>query len=162
MPNIALIPEAASRVPMLSTVVDGFSDVGHGIDSTSGGAPLEHGARVTDHIIANQPTLTMTGSVSGHPEAPGSTPIAAWAVIRRLHESVTPFEVITPFGRYSEMYISRLRNRQVGRGFFFTMELAGILRVGAAVATDDSAVSGPAQGRTGTVERGRVATALTT
>ena len=156
MPNVALIPNAATTIAALTAVVDGFPDGTHRLETTTGGEPLEDGRQVTDHAVARQARLTLTGWVSDFNG--GNRPHDAWETIRRLHKSVTTVDVITEWGVYREMLIRRAEAPQVNRGMRFTLELEEVLRVG--VVDNElppEQLSGPAEGRSGTVQRGRVA-----
>ena len=155
MPNVALIPGADSRVPLLTGLVDGYPTTEHRLETTTGGEPLEDGARITDHAVARQALLTLEGWVSDW-ESP-DRPRAAWERIRELHKAVTPLEVITEWGRYTEMLIRRAETTQTGRGMRFRIELEEIVRVGVTESElPPDTVSGPAAQRTGNVERGRI------
>ena len=64
MPNVALIPDAATMIDAFTVFVDGFSDATHKISTITGGEPLEDGTQATDHAVARQDQLTLTGWVS--------------------------------------------------------------------------------------------------
>ena len=141
---------------MLTAVVDGYPEGTHKLETVTGGEPLEDGRSVTDHAVARQDRLVLTGWVSDFNG--GERPREAWETIRRLHRAVTPLNVVTEWGRYSEMIIRRAEAPQTTRGMRFTLELEQIIRVGV---TDqelpEEEVEGPADGRSGEQERGRVA-----
>ena len=155
MPNIALIPSAATSIAALTAVIDGFPTGTHKLESTTGGEPLEDGRSVTDHVVAREERLVLNGWVSDFNG--GNRPGEAWETIRRLHKSVTTLTVVTEYGTYPEMIIYRAEAPQESRGLRFTLELHEILRSGV---TDSElppqTLSGPAAGRSGEVERGRV------
>lgn len=93
MPNAALIPETRTEIAPLMAVVDGFPDAVHRLETATGGEPLEDGRQVTDHAVARQDKLTLTGWVSDFNG--GDRPRAAWDEIRRLGKALIPFTVIT-------------------------------------------------------------------
>ena len=88
----------------------------------------------------------------------GARPGEALAVLRRLHKAEIPFAVITEDGVYPEMLIRRYEFPRFARGVRFTLELEEVQRVGV---TDSelpaASLAGPAVGRSGEVDRGRVA-----
>ena len=128
MPNVALIPRAETRIAPLVAVVDGFPDLTHKLETTTGGEPLEDGRAVTDHAVARQSRLVLTGMVGDLNG--GDRPREAWETIRRLHKEVAVFTVITEWGTYQEMIIRRAEAPQRARGMRFTLELEQIIRVG--------------------------------
>ena len=156
MPNVAFIPDSETRIAPLSAVVDGFPEVTHKIETTTGGEALEDGTDVTDHAVARQDRLVLTGWVSDFNG--GERPAEAWATIRRLQKDEIVFAVLTEWGMYPEMIIRRAEAPQAARGMEFTLELEEVIRVGVeASALPASVLSGPAAGRSGEVDRGRVA-----
>ncbi len=158
MPNVALIPGAGTVISVFADLVDGYPDGAHKLETTTGGEPLEDGREVTDHAVARQARLSLTGWVSDFNG--GDRPLMAWEEIRRRHKAVKPVAVLTEWGAYPEMLIRRAEAPQTARGMRFTLELEEVIRVGV---TDTDLppgnVSGPAQGRSGEVYRGRVALA---
>lgn len=155
MPNVAIVPSAATRIPIIEGVVDGFPEAIHRLETSTGGEPLEDGRQVTDHAVARQAHLTLTGWVSNF--RGGDRPGRAWGTIQRLHRSVTPVRVITEWGVYDEMLIFRAEAPQTSRGLRFTLELREVLRVGVTdTELPEGELSGPATGRSGEVQRGRV------
>ena len=155
-PNIALIPGSETRIQPLIAVVDGFPHATHKLETSTGGEPLENGRQVTDHAVARQAKLTLTGWVSDFKGA--GRPRAAWEAIQRLHDSLTPIRVVTEWGTYPEMLIRRAEAPQRTRGMRFILELEELLRVGiidTELPPED--LSGPAANRSGEVQRGRVA-----
>ena len=155
MPNRALIVSAATTISVLARFVDGYPEATHKLETTTGGEPLEDGRRVTDHAVARQDRLTLTGWVSDFNG--GDRPRAAWEEIRRLHKSVQTVRVVTEWGTYREMLIRRAEAPQNTRGMQFTLELEELIRVGVVDSElPASQVSGPASGRSGEINRGRV------
>ena len=87
----------------------------------------------------------------------GNRPADAWGEIRRLHKAAKTVAVITEWGVYPEMIIRTAEAPQAARGMRFTLELEEVLRVGVEdTSLPPHAVSGPADGRSGEVHRGRV------
>ena len=155
MPNVALIPGAGTQIAALAAVVDGYPEASHKLATTTGGEPLEDGRAVTDHVVARQEELELTGWVSDFNG--GDRPHDAWEALRRLHRDAEPVAVLTEWGSYPEMIIREAQARQVGRGMRFTLKLEQIIRVGVTDADLPSGqLSGPASGRSGQVNRGRV------
>ena len=155
MPFVALIPGSATSIPMLGAYVDGYPQATHKLETTTGGAPVEDGRKVTDHAVARAAKLTLTGYMSGL--TGGNRPHDAWDEIRRLHKAAKTVAVITEWGLYPEMLIASAEAPQTARGMRFTLELEEILRVGVeASELPPDAVAGPATGRSGEVHRGRV------
>ena len=162
MPNYALIPGAETRIEPLSLYIDGYPEGVHKLETTTGGEPVEREdegrrsrRRATDHAVARAERLVLTGWVSDFNG--GDRPARAWAEIRRLHKKAEPLVVLTEWGVYPEMLIRRAEAPQTARGMRFTLELEQVIRVGV---TDNSLspanLSGPAAGRSGNVDRGRV------
>ena len=128
MPNVALVPRAATSIPVLVGIVDGFPTTTHRLETTVGGEPLEDGRQVTDHAVAREERLTLTGLVS---DFRGSQkPADAWKAVRELHQTLTPLRVVTEWGVYKEMLIFRCEAVTKGRGLQFTLELHEVIRVG--------------------------------
>ena len=128
MPNVALIPGSATEIAPLSAVVDGFPELTHKLETTTGGEALEDGTDVQDHAVARQERLVLQGWVSDFNG--GDRPREAWETIRRLQKSETPFAVLTEWASYREMIIRRAEAPQTARGMRFTLELEEIKRVG--------------------------------
>lgn len=155
MPNIALIPDAVTEIPPLVGIVDGYPEERHRLETVVGGEPLEDGRDVTDHAVARQARLELTGWVSDFNG--GDRPRAAWETIRRLHKDLTTVVVQTEWGRYEEMIIRRAETHKQSRGLRFLLELHEILRVGVTdLDLPMGTTSGPAMARSGEVDRGRV------
>ena len=155
MPNVALIPAAATRVPALMAVVDGFPDTTHKLKLDKSDEPLEDGTSITDHAVTLPEGLVLTGWVSDING--GSRPGQAWQEIRRLNRVKTPLTVVTECGIYRQMLIDEVDGAQAGRGGRFTMQLKEIKRVGNPQRSlPPGGVFGPAFDRTGSVDRGLV------
>ena len=157
MPNAVLIPQSGTTVERLGIeYVDGWPEVTHKIETNIGGEPLEDGREVTDHAVARQDRLVLTGWVSDFTSGSGKQR-AAWTRIRELHDAVTPLRVVTEWGVYDEMLIDRAEAPQTTRGMRFTLELREIKRVGITDTTlTEDRVSGPAEGRGSGTDVGRV------
>lgn len=155
MVNVALIPNSATEIAVLDAFVDGYPEATHRLEIVTGGEPLEDGRNVTDHAVARQEKLVLLGWVSDI-NFGADRPAAAWARLRELHNAETIFAVVTEWGEYPEMIITRAEAAQRTRGMQFTLELEQIIRVGI---TDNDLpaeqLSGPAEGRSGEVTRGR-------
>lgn len=167
MPNIALIPSRATRIPLLEAVVDGFPEVQHSLRVSTGGAPLETGARVTDHAVAMPPTLELQGLVSNMRAVAETADTAfslqrpdpgadAWNALKRLVDEVEPVEVITPWAVYAEMLIRDASAKDTSGGMSFSMRLESILRVGARALPIAASATGPAAERQSEVQRGKL------
>ena len=153
MPNMALIPHAATRIAPLVGLVDGYPTATHKLETTTGGAPIEDGRQVTDHAVARQAKLELTGWVSDFNG--GNRPHDAWEEIRRLHKASKAVTVITEWGVYPEMLIVSAEAPQTARGLRFTLVLEEVIRVGVTDADlSAGAISGPASGRSAEVARG--------
>ena len=100
MPNVALIPAAATRVSLLTAVVDGFPETTHALKLDKSDEPLEDGTSVTDHAVTLPEGLVLTGWVSDI--RGGSRPGRAWDEIRRLNRAKTPLTVVTEWGTYTQ------------------------------------------------------------
>ena len=97
MPNVALIPRAATRIGVLTAVVDGFPNTVHKLETLTGGEPIEDGRQVTDHAVAKEERLTLTGLVSDFNG--GNKPAEAWEAIRKLQRTSTSPPRRAPAGR---------------------------------------------------------------
>ena len=155
MPNIALIPGSTPQLP-LTAVVDGFPAEQHKVSVELGGEPVEDGVEATDHAVFSKEEVILTGWVSSW--RGGRTPARAWSTVRRLARTVTPITLITEWGTYPEMLIAEADAPKDARGMRFTVKLVWINRVGVMDSELPAGqVSGPASGRSGNVQRGRVA-----
>ena len=163
MPNQALIVGAGIEVLALGTIVDGFPSATHKLETTTGGEPVEQrqddGRRstvgATDHAVARPERLVLEGWASEFNG--GDRPAQAWDALRRLHKAAQPTTVITEWGVYRNMIMRRCEAPQTARGLRFTIEFEEIIRVGV---VDNQMparnLQGPAAGRSGNVDRGRV------
>ena len=161
MPNFALIPGSETTVGPLVGKVDGWPSYTVRLETTTGGNPVEKSGtsasvRTVDHATARGETLLLEGFVSDF--SGGRRPAEAWAEIRRLHKAVQPVKCITEHGSYDNLLITRAEAPVTSRGLRFTLELSEIQTVSI---TDNELpaeqLDGPAVGRSGVVERGRVA-----
>ena len=160
MPNVALIPGSGTVISALVDVVDGYPELVHRLETTTGGEPLESGLRVTDHAVARQEQLTLTGWVSDFNG--GNRARDAWEKLRELHKKVKTVRVVTEWGVYPEMLIRKAEAPQTARGMRFTLELEEVIRVGVldTELVAEELAGGPGEGRSGEIERGRVALGL--
>ncbi len=163
MPNVALIPEAASQIAPLMAFVDGFDDDEHTLETATGTEPLEDGTEITDHAVARQEKVRLTGHVSdwGPPTSIGVAPPGrvrdAWEEIRRLHKEVAVVELVTELGVYPNMIIRRVKSHRDGRGMMFVMELEQVIRVEIGESDIRNVEpESPAGGRVGGTGKGRV------
>ena len=158
MPNVALIPEQANRVPVLMDYVDGFPQGQHKLEAVAGGAPLENGAWVTDHAVAQGTQIKLIGWVSGLTDTKGNDPEASWTEIQRLHKALETLTIITPLGMSQNMLLLVCEASEAGQGYQIRFEFVEILRVGIAETdlTDAMLADGPAEGLSSEVTRGRV------
>ena len=157
MPNVALIPEHATRIPLIEGLVDGFPEESHKLVTDTGNSPLEDGAIITDHAVARAEQLDLVGMVSDLTAAGISRPEEAWEQLRRIHREVVALDVVTPFGMYAEMLITSVVARRVGNGMRFRMKLENIIRVGLQPRQiQESTSSETAFGRDTELPRGRV------
>lgn len=148
-----------TRIPALINVVHGFPDTEHKIGTTTGTAPLEDSATITDHAQSNPDQLNLVGWVSDLESTGPGAAQDAWEAIRRINRLAMPTIVRTGIGVYQEMLITEAVARQRGRGLQFTMKLQEIQRVGVQ-RENIVASSGPAMERTEEVNRGYVRSQL--
>ena len=157
MPNVALIPSQSVRIPMLVGVVDGFPDVQHELTISTGNAPLESGAVITDHANPNPARLELTGWVSNLNTARGSGHVLdAFEALLKINEQAELLTVVTPWHTYFEMLALEIKPTQTGKGMRFSMKLEQVQRVTFAGALGFLRSSGPARERTPVVTRGTV------
>ena len=155
MPNRAYLSFADTVIPVLDAVVDGYPSTTHLIEVAKSDEPLEDGTSITDHAVTLPEGLRLSGWVTDMNGA--RRPAAAWAEIRRIARANEPITVTTELGSYSEMLINRIEGRQSARGLKLTIEVAQVIRVGnPSSALPPDQVDGPAEDRTGSVDRGRV------
>ena len=156
MPNVALVPAHATRIPTLEGYIDGFPDELHKLVTDTGKSPLEDGSIITDHAVARAEQLELTGITSDLTIEGVAHPRAAMEHLRALHRAVTALTVVTPFGTYRDMLITEIKAQRAGNGLRFTMKLEHLLRVGVRDEEVGPDVGGPAEGRTSEVQRGAV------
>ena len=155
MPNVALIPQAATSITVLTGEVDGYPITVHSLKLAKSDEPLEDGTSVTDHAVTLPEGLKVTGWISDM--MGGGRPGAAWAAIRRINQDKTPLTAVTEWGTYTEMLLEEVEGHQEGRGCRFEMKLREVIRVGNPQSSlPPGTVSGPAADRTGSVDRGRI------
>ena len=106
MPNAAYIMRADTMIAELTGVVDGWPQRQHELTSIIGGEPLEDGRETTDHVVAAQGRLKLTGRVNN--------PDGTWEAIKDLHKKEEPFTVITEWETIDEVVIERVRADTVG------------------------------------------------
>lgn len=153
MPNRPIIVRALTSVEGLALHVDGWPDRSHKITSRTGSERLEDGLEVTDHVVADSPSVVLTGIVSDFAGARRAA--ESWQAIRALHRKEEPVRIVTEWETLDEVVIKRAEARPSGRGMRFEMEVAAIVRVGAGAAVPAVAQTGSASRRSGEVERGR-------
>ncbi len=158
MPNVAILPLLNPIIPPLVGIVDGYPTFSHKIKTTAGGAPLENGAHVTDHKVADEREINLEGWVSSFTTFRGASASIAWQQILRLWKGEDPVMYISPFDVIDECLIMDATATPNGLGMRFTMKLQEVLRVGIeeSAITEPQVAGGPAEGRTSQVERGRV------
>lgn len=130
MPNVALVPEYATRIPLLLDQVDGFPEETHKLVTDTGNSPLEDGAIITDHAVAKAEQLELTGYISDQTSEGAARPRAGWDRLRQLHKEVVPLTVVSPLGVYDDMLIIEVVGRRRGNGVRFRMKLENVIRVG--------------------------------
>ena len=165
MPNTALVPKNATRIPVLVDVIDGFPEEVHRLVVDTGNSPLEDGAIITDHAVARAEQLSLTAIVSDQPgpriggaQRGASRAEQAISELRRIHRETEPIDVISPFGVYREMVLVRMTAPRRGNGLEIQLELEQVIRVGVVDTDVGPDVAGPAEERTSEVTRGRVST----
>ena len=156
MPNVALIPEQNVRIDGIDEVISGFLDLNVKLRTHIGDEPLEDGSNINDHAVAQDTILVLQGVVSDLSDKGASAASTAYQRIESLYQELTPLTVITPWSIFEEMLIDRLDSQQQGRGMIFTLEMKKIIRVGVESVGSPGQVSGPGQGRSPPVNRGRI------
>ena len=172
MPNAALFPEYGTTLepiflgdiqmlPNDQPLADLFPDFTVRLEARTGDSPIEDGSLITDHAAARPERLRLVGAVSnlGVGDAGPFRPRRAMDNLRFLIDNIIPVRAVGPWGEFRECIVTRMVARPRGRGMRYRMELKRIQRV--ALETEmlrEATVSGPAVGRTGPVDRGRVAT----
>ena len=151
-----MIPSAAPEVPPLRAFVDGWPQETHKVKTAIGGEPVEDGVQATDHAVFSGEEVSLTGWVSGW--TGGRNPADAWGEVRRLARDLEPVRLVTEWGIYPEMLIAEAEAPKTVRGMRFTVKFRWINRVGITEnELPEDQVTGPAEGRSGEVSRGRVA-----
>ena len=155
MPNAALIPAAANRVPMLMDV-HGWPEAQTTLSSELGGAALEDGRQVTDHYSRRQDVHSLVGTVSDMDGR--DITVRALQELQRIHRAGEPLEIVLDWGAWPECLIQRAVPVQRGLGYEIQLEVQEVLRVtvGEASTLTPDTTSGPALGRGGAVKRGKV------
>ena len=129
-PSPVILAAANVGVDPLLMLVDGWPNITPKLETRIGREPIDSGASVTDHAVADPPILNMLGIVS---DLEGTDRVAeAWQTVYQLHQEVTVVRVVTEWGIYEEMLIERAEGRQVGRGLELELVLRQVLRVEAA------------------------------
>ena len=160
MPNVALVPSLAARIPPLEATVDGFPKSSVEAESAVGESPLESGATLTDHAVAKPIVMNLSGLVSdlGTSEENASTDrsAAAWEAIQKLRADNELVTVLHPFGTFPNMLVKSVSAQQSGRGMSFSMELVQVLMVGLRHDGEvGQSATGPAEERTSEISRGK-------
>ena len=142
-PSFALYQATiGTRIAELEGRVEAYPETRHELTVRKTTSPLETGASVTDHSVRDPSRLTLVGVVSDLyiPQQdevvtrPGR-PTQAWEQVRRLMRDRVLLEVVTTWGVYQNMLITRARATEsiaTGRGMEFSMSLEEVLIVGRA------------------------------
>ncbi len=130
MPNAALIAGKQTVIQGLEGGYDAFSDTSHRLQTRTGTAPLESGAQITDHAVAQPIELTLSGVVSDLTVNGQGRAREAWGTILKNWKEVETFSVVTPWVVYPQMIIQELTAPESGFGFNFTLKLVEIQLVG--------------------------------
>ena len=157
MPNAILFPDRVPNVEPLQMLVDGWSDESHKIGVAANHEPIEDGAPISDHAVAKQEELTLTGWIAKTASDDASKPAAAWEEVRKLAQDITPIKIVTSWGIYPEMLIAEASAHSVGGSMQCTIRFQQVIRVG--IESSDvspATASGPAAQRTSEVPRGRI------
>ena len=157
MPNIALIPEQNTEIDELAAYISGVIDTEYKLDNHVGDEPLEDGANINDHAASTSERIVVNGFVSDLTDERLAAPANCFAKIQQLRRDLQPLTVVTPWVTYDEMIIRSARVREKGLAMTFRLELTKLIRRSIeqnAISNETS--SGPAQGRSSTVDRGRV------
>ena len=144
-------------ISALVDFVDGYPERSHKLTTSIGSAPVETGARISDHAIPNAEEVILTGLVSDLKLDGISQTAAAWERIRELQRNSDVVELMTSWASYAEMIIVEVTANEAGGGMRFTMKLEEILRVGITQnVVEAPLISGPAVLRTSNVDRGLI------
>ena len=177
MPNVAFRPYGA-RVEELSAVVDGYPGLVHNLRGSVSSVPLERGARISDHYSPDPPRLTFTGWVSdlhisgdefgddpvfatSRVRAPqGMRARRAWNAFRRVNREGVLLRVVSEWGIYSDMVMTKMEAPHDGEGIRFTMELRQAMIASPTRTTPIENLGPDALARLPLITRGYIASSL--
>jgi len=124
--------------------LDASIDESHNYQALVTSNPVETGAKVTDNVLINPLTLSITGFITDTPikllfglldnnneSGSGSLSATAHQDLLILFKNKQPFQVVTGLDIYKDMVITRLtfpRNNKTGRSLRFNCQLVQILR----------------------------------
>ena len=148
---MSIIPGRSAQIIALQLFVDGYPDTYYVMRSRVSNLPLEFGATISDHAVAQPIEIRMRGWVR-------DGDVAAFREIRRLMELSEPVAISTRWAYHGEMIITKCEPRPRGlTGMRFNLECQEIQRVGV-TPTDinQDTATGEAAERTDTVQRGTV------
>lgn len=125
---------AITQIAALYGFVDSYPEERHELRSTKSGYPVESGAHITDHIVAQPKRLSLVGFVSDllFSEFSARQPTgsrraeAAWAELEKLQRNAEVVGVTTMLGDYSNMAIVSVSadvNVSSGRSLRFRIDL---------------------------------------
>ena len=126
MPNIALFPSHSNAVAIWMNVIDGLPSADHELATSTGGAPLESGAYITDHAYVQPERLRLKGWIST--DGTPNKVYNAWQAIRNAQRELEPIAVVTPLNFYPEMLVVGARAPHDAPGLEVTIELEEIQR----------------------------------
>ena len=155
MPNLIIAVNKKLRIPVLADSVDGYLNETHVVRIQKNDVPIENGSPITDHATVKPDQLSCTGVVID--KGYGATPEQAWTRLREVQRSLVPVKVFTWIAVYDAMLITSIKANRVGDGFKFDMSLETVLLAAVQEAVLNQG-DGPASGRDGNLERGRVDT----
>ena len=144
--NALITDNKKVRIPLIRSVVDGFTDEKHKIGLQKGSVPVEDGTDVTDHAVVKPKTLNLSGVVTD--ELSPTRPQEAWAKLIEINNDVIPVTVHTFMGTYNDMLITNVEAIRIGNSIKFEMFLESIIRVTLQTVIISSVDSGPAKERT--------------
>lgn len=160
MPNTPIVISSATVIDGLLLFVDGYPDEMHRLVTRTGSEPLEDGRDVTDLAVAQPAELQFTAVVSDFGGASGArNPREAWGEIRRIHAGSELMTIVSEWGAYENMLITRAVATPYGRGMSIDLEITEVLIAGQVATQARQArpvASSPAANRTEEVARGRV------
>ncbi len=130
--------ESETAIIGLVARIDGYLSEEHDASVRLSSYPVESGASLTDHAVRQPNVLKLVGWVSDllrAETADRTTPLQergalAWAEIDRMMNTRDPVIVLTRFGVYSDMLITRASapvNDQTGRGLQVSLELQQVV-----------------------------------